>query len=50
MKHLRKELLSSISDSTDTNNLENARPDKEDFGMACVDTVMELRILYQNER
>ena len=39
----RKELLSSISDSTDTNNLENARPDKEDFGMACVDAVMELR-------
>jgi hypothetical protein len=39
----RKELLSSISDSVDTNNLENARIDKEDFGMACVDAVMELR-------
>lgn len=39
----RKELLSSTSDSLDTNNLENARLDKEDFGMACVDAVMELR-------
>lgn len=39
----RKELLNSQSDSLDITNLEDARITKEDFGMACVDAVMELR-------
>jgi hypothetical protein len=39
----RKELLTSQPDSVDTTNLEDARLGTEDFGMACVDAVMELR-------
>lgn len=39
----RKELLNSQPDNLDTKNLEDARLGTEDFGMACVDAVMELR-------
>lgn len=39
----RKELLSSQPDKLNTKNLEDASLGKEDFGMACVDAVMELR-------
>jgi hypothetical protein len=39
----RKTLLDSQSDALDTKNLEDASLRKEDFGMACVDAVMELR-------
>jgi hypothetical protein len=39
----RKELLGSQPDTLDTKNLEDASLGKEDFGMACVDAVMELR-------
>jgi hypothetical protein len=39
----RKNLLGLQSDALDTKNLEDASLRKEDFGMACVDAVMELR-------
>ena len=39
----RKSLLDSQSGKLDTTNLEDASITKEDFGMACVDAVMELR-------
>lgn len=39
----RKDLLTSQPDNVDTKNLEDARLGTEDFGMACVDAVMELR-------
>jgi len=39
----RKDLLSSQPDKLNTKNLEHASLGKEDFGMACVDAVMELR-------
>jgi hypothetical protein len=39
----RNELLKLQSDKLDTKNLEDAALGKEDFGMACVDAVMELR-------
>ncbi len=39
----RKELLNSQPDKLNTKNLEDASLGKEDFGMACVDAVMELR-------
>jgi hypothetical protein len=39
----RSELLKLQSDKLDTKNLEDAALGKEDFGMACVDAVMELR-------
>jgi hypothetical protein len=40
---VRKNLLRFQPDKVDTNNLENASLGKEDFGMACIDAVMELR-------
>ena len=39
----RKELLGSQPDKLNTTNLADASLGKEDFGMACVDAVMELR-------
>lgn len=39
----RKELLGSQPDKLNTTNLADAALGKEDFGMACVDAVMELR-------
>ena len=39
----RKQLLGSQPDKLNTKNLEDAALGKEDFGMACVDAVMELR-------
>jgi len=39
----RKELLCSQPDKLNTTNLADAALGKEDFGMACVDAVMELR-------
>lgn len=39
----RKNLLSSQLDKLNTKNLEDASLGKEDFAMACVDAVMELR-------
>lgn len=39
----RKELLGSQPDKLDTKNLEDASLGREDFAMACVDAVMELR-------
>jgi hypothetical protein len=39
----RKNLLSSQPDKLNTKNLEDASLGKEDFAMACVDAVMELR-------
>lgn len=39
----RRELLSSQPDKLNTKNLEDASLSKEDFGMACIDAVMELR-------
>lgn len=39
----RKSLLKAQPDKVNTKNLEDASLGKEDFGMACVDTVMELR-------
>lgn len=38
----RKEILDSLNETTDAKNLEDAGIGKEDFGMACVDTVIEL--------
>jgi hypothetical protein len=38
----RKEILDSLNETTDAKNLEDAAIGKEDFGMACVDTVIEL--------
>lgn len=38
----RKELLDSLNETTDAKNLEDASLSKEDFAMACVDTVIEL--------
>jgi hypothetical protein len=40
----RKTLLNLQSDKLNTKNLEDASLVKEDFGMACVDAVMELRL------
>lgn len=40
----RKNLLSAQPDKLDTKNLEHATLGKEDFGMACIDAVMELRL------
>jgi hypothetical protein len=39
----RRELLSSQPDKLNTKNLEDASLTKEDFGMACIDAIMELR-------
>ena len=39
----RKNLLSYQPDKLNTKNLEDASLGKEDFGMACIDAVMELR-------
>ena len=39
----RKDLLGSQPDKLNTKNLEDASLGKEDFAMACVDAVMELR-------
>lgn len=41
----RKNLLSSQPDKLNTKNLEDASLGKEDFAMACVDAVMELRAI-----
>ncbi len=38
----RKEILESLNETTDAQNLEDASLGKEDFAMACVDTVIEL--------
>ena len=38
----RKEILDSLNDTTDAKNLEDASLGKEDFAMACVDSVIEL--------
>jgi hypothetical protein len=38
----RKEILDSLKDTTDAKNLEDASIGKEDFAMACVDSVIEL--------
>jgi hypothetical protein len=38
----RKEILDSLNETTDAKNLEDAGIGKEDFAMACVDTVIEL--------
>jgi len=42
-EHEREILLASQPDSLNTKNLEDASLGKEDFGMACIDAVMELR-------
>lgn len=39
----RKDLLNSQPDKLNTTNLADASLGKEDFGMACIDAVMELR-------
>lgn len=38
----RKQILESLNETTDAKNLEDASLGKEDFAMACVDTVIEL--------
>jgi hypothetical protein len=43
-QNLQEELLDSVDDDVDTNNLEASIIEKEDFGLACVDAVMELRL------
>jgi hypothetical protein len=39
---VRKEILENLNPTTDAQNLEDASLGKEDFAMACVDTVIEL--------
>ena len=43
-QNLQEKLLNNADGDEDTNNLESSIIEKEDFGLACADAVMELRL------